>query len=66
MASKNVKIVDVVLLHEDSMVPAQWPMARLIKAHPGLDGLVRVVIVKTCKDTFTHPVAKDSLLLPCV
>ncbi|GFY44947.1 hypothetical protein TNIN_355501 [Trichonephila inaurata madagascariensis] len=34
----------------------KWTLARVIKIHPGEDGLVRVVDVKTAKGTFTRAV----------
>ncbi len=38
-------------------------MARVIKLHPGPDGNVRVVTVKTATATYKRPVVKLSLLL---
>ena len=60
---KNIKVGDVVFLREDNMIPSQWPMARVIEMHPGKDGLVRVITVKTSKGTYTCPVTKATLLL---
>ena len=60
---KNIKVGDVVLLRENNMIPSQWPMAKVIETHPGKDGLVRVITVKTSKGTYTRPVTKAKLLL---
>ena len=30
---------DVVVLREDGMVPCKWPIARIMKVHPGKDGV---------------------------
>lgn len=55
---------DVVVLREDIMVPAKWPIARVTKAHTGKDGLVRAVTVKTSTGIYTRPVVKVALLYP--
>ena len=47
------------------MIPTQWPLARVVKVHPGRDGLVRVVTVKTNNGIYTRPVNKTVALLPC-
>ena len=38
------------------MIPAKWPLARVVTAHTGNDGLVRVVSVKTSTGTYRRPV----------
>ncbi len=62
--SRNVRVDDIVLLKEDSLVPTKWPMARVIEVNMGKDGLVRVVTVKTRVGTYKRPVTKIALLLP--
>ncbi|XP_054259401.1 uncharacterized protein LOC128984138 [Macrosteles quadrilineatus] len=44
--SQNLKIGDLVLVH-DSSPPLNWPLARKTGIHPGKDGIVRVVDLKT-------------------
>ena len=44
---------------------SQWPMVRVIETHQGRDGLVRVVKLRTANGTYTRPVTKVALLLPC-
>jgi len=56
---------DVVILRDETTVPSQWPIARIVKTHPGNDGFVRVVTVKTKTGTYTRPMCKIALLLPC-
>ena len=51
--SKNLSVGDVVILREDGMGPAQWPLAKIVKVHTGRDGQVRVVTAKTAKGTYT-------------
>ena len=45
--STNLRVGDIVILREDNVVPAKWPLARVVTAHSGNDGLVRVVTVRT-------------------
>ena len=61
---RNLAVGDVVVLREDNMVPTKWPIARVMKAHPGKDGVVRVVTIRTPTGTYTRPVVKVAPLLP--
>ncbi|GFY72539.1 reverse transcriptase domain-containing protein [Trichonephila inaurata madagascariensis] len=58
---ENLKVGQLVLLKNASQIPMKWTLARVIKIHPGEDGLVRVVDVKTAKGIFTRAVTN---LLP--
>ena len=62
--TRNAQVGDVVVLQEDNLVPARWPLGRVMKVHPGNDGLVRVVTIKTSTGTYKRPVTKIALLLP--
>jgi len=62
--TRNIAIGDIVVLREDNLVPAKWPMARVVQTHPGNDGLVRVVTVKTKCGIYKRPITKMALLLP--
>ena len=62
--SRNIKIGDMVILCEDSIIPTKWPLARVVDVHPGRDNLVRVATIKTSNGTYTCPVTKLPLLLP--
>ena len=50
--STNLRAGDVVILREDNIVPTKWPLARVVEAHAGDDGLVRVVTVRTSTGTY--------------
>jgi hypothetical protein len=63
-SAKNLMIGDVVVVIEDKMIPTQWPMAKIIDVHPGKDGVVRVVDIKTSTGTYRRPVHKIAKLLP--
>ncbi|XP_076398090.1 uncharacterized protein LOC143266577 [Megachile rotundata] len=43
----SIKEGTVVLLREDNIPPMQWALGRVTKVHPGSDGIVRAVTVKT-------------------
>ena len=60
--SRSLRVGDVVILREDNVIPARWPLARVVTAHAGNDGLVRVVSVKTSTGTYRRPVTKVVLL----
>jgi cell shape-determining protein MreC len=62
--SRNLQVGDVVCVHEDGLVPTKWPLARITAVHPGDDGLVRVVTLKTHKGSYKRPAKKIALLLP--
>ncbi|KXJ72690.1 hypothetical protein RP20_CCG017411 [Aedes albopictus] len=51
-----IRIGSIVVLREDNMPPLQWPLARIIEVHPGADGTVRVVTIRTSKGTYKRPV----------
>ena len=61
--TKNLTVGDVVVLREDGIVPAKWPMARVTGVHPGKDGVIRVVDLKTPTGTYTRPVVKVAPLI---
>ena len=60
---KNMRVGDVVLLKEEGVVRGQWPMGRVTEVHPGEDGLVRSVMLKTEKSVFQRPVHKTVFLV---
>ena len=46
-ASQNTKPGDVVLIKEDNSRKQDWLLGRIVEVHPGRDGLVRSVTLKT-------------------
>ena len=62
--SRNLQAGDVVILHEDNLIPTKWPLGRIIKTYVGKDEIVRVVDVKTAHGVYKRPVTKIALLLP--
>jgi hypothetical protein len=58
----DIKQGSLVLLTDERYPPSKWPLARVTQLHPGVDGLTRVVTIKTATATLTRPVTKLALL----
>ena len=43
---------------EEPLASTKWPLARVVQVHPGKDGKVRVVTVRTAKGVYRRPVIK--------
>ncbi|XP_057333725.1 uncharacterized protein LOC130672928 [Microplitis mediator] len=43
----NLQVGSLVLILEDNLPPLSWALGRIIATHPGEDGIVRVVTLKT-------------------
>lgn len=57
--STNLKIGDLVIIKEDMVVPGRWKMGRVLQTHPGSDGTVRVVTLRTSNgNEMKRPVVK--------
>ncbi|XP_046145327.1 uncharacterized protein LOC123988627 [Osmia bicornis bicornis] len=54
----NLKIGDLVLLKSSTLPPAKWELGRVTECHPGKDGLIRVVTVKTAHSQYVRPIAR--------
>lgn len=50
------------LVRSDITPPTRWPLARITKLHPGNDGIVRVVTVRTSTSELVRPLVKVVLL----
>lgn len=61
-ARPNFQVGDLVLLKDELSPPARWAMGRITSVHPGPDGRVRVVTVRTAASELTRPIAKLCLL----
>ena len=61
---RNLQCGDVVLVKDDNAGRYDWPLARVIKALPDGNGIVRSVVVKTGKGEFHRPINKLVLLVP--
>lgn len=58
----NLKVNEMVLVQDDRLPSSKWPLGRIIELHPGSDGLVRVVTVKTVTGTYKRNVTRISRL----
>lgn len=52
----------LVLVMDERYPPSKWPLGRILEVHPGNDGHVRVVTVKTATSTLKRPITKLRLL----
>lgn len=58
IANNSVRVDQLVLLRNSLLPPCKWELGRIIQTHPGADGLVRVITVKTASSTFKRPIGK--------
>ncbi|XP_044755080.1 uncharacterized protein LOC123314032 [Coccinella septempunctata] len=58
----DIKVGSLVLLTDERLPPCKWPLGRVMAVHPGTDGLVRVVTLKTSTSTLTRPISKLAIL----
>lgn len=60
---RNFQIHDLVPIMEDNFAPTIWPLARITEVHPGHDGLVRLVTLRTAAGRFfKRPITKLNFL----
>jgi hypothetical protein len=57
-----LEVGSMVILVEDNTPPLQWKLGRIVELHPGSDGVVRVVSVKTVKGIFKRATRKVCVL----
>jgi hypothetical protein len=60
--SPKVQVGSLVLLREDNCNRLSWPLATVTKLHPGRDGFVRSVDIRTAGGVFTRPIQRLHLL----
>ena len=54
----SIEIGDVVLISDDNVQRGKWPMGRIIKVHPGKDGLIRTATLQTQGGELRRPVQR--------
>lgn len=59
---RNVEIGELVVIHEDNLPPGKWGLGRVTDTHPGEDGLIRAVSLKTKNGIIKRPIVKLSVL----
>ncbi|XP_026824777.1 uncharacterized protein LOC113561783 [Ooceraea biroi] len=50
------------LIRSEATPPSKWPLTRIVKIHPGDEGIVRVVTVRTANSELVRPTVKIVLL----
>ncbi|XP_053698496.1 uncharacterized protein LOC128745446 [Sabethes cyaneus] len=58
----DVNVGSLVVIREDKIPPMQWRMGRITATHPGPDGIVRVVTLRTTNGVIKRPVSKICIL----
>ncbi|XP_062534712.1 uncharacterized protein LOC134203896 [Armigeres subalbatus] len=58
----NILVGTMVLLREDNLPPLKWRMGRVSEIHPGKDGNIRVVKVRTKDGDFLRAISKVCVL----
>lgn len=58
----NLRVGDLVLLRRPNVPPTVWKMGRVVTTHPGDDGVVRVVTVRTQDGIYKRPVVQLAIL----
>jgi hypothetical protein len=56
--SPDLRINTLIVLREDNVAPLQWPLRRIHAVHPCIDGVIRVVSVKSARSVFKRPINK--------
>lgn len=54
----NIKVGQLVIIHEDNTPPQQWLLARVTQTIAGSDGKVRVVELKSANGSYRRPIQK--------
>ncbi|CAH2092236.1 unnamed protein product [Euphydryas editha] len=62
LPQENIKVNDIVLIQDTNLPAGRWLLVCVLQLHPGNDGYVRVVTLKTENDLMKRPVAKLSIL----
>lgn len=59
---ERMRIGQMVILKEHEKITNEWYLGRIVDVHPGKDGVVRVVSLKTAKGVYKRPTSKICLL----
>ena len=63
--SRDIRVGDMVLLHDKRIPRGSWPIAVVAKVLPGRDNRIRTVEIKTKDGVLVRPIVKISLLEEC-
>lgn len=62
VSPEMVKEGTLVIIKEDNVPALMWPLGRITEVYPGVDGVVRVVNVRTPRGIFKREVRKICIL----
>lgn len=54
----DLQVNELVLLKNSLLPPSKWELGRVVSVHPGADGRVRVVTVRSARTTLKRPVTQ--------
>ncbi|XP_018359986.1 PREDICTED: uncharacterized protein LOC108759170 [Trachymyrmex cornetzi] len=57
-AAPNLEVGDLVIVKNPLLPPSKWELARIQQVHPGSDGLVRVVTIRTARSLLKRPITQ--------
>ncbi|XP_045489828.1 uncharacterized protein LOC123690444 [Pieris rapae] len=57
---ENLKVQDLVAIHDPNLPPGKWAMGRVVELHPGTDNIVRVVSLKTKNGIIKRPIHRSN------
>ncbi|KAH9639101.1 hypothetical protein HF086_009070 [Spodoptera exigua] len=58
----DIQLNDIVTINDANLPPGKWAVGRVVQLHPGSDGHVRVVTLKTKNGLIKRPILKLSIL----
>lgn len=58
----ELRVGDLVLIKHETLPPSKWLLGRIVQCHPGADGHVRVVTIKTARSQFKRPITQVCVL----
>ncbi|XP_039312876.1 uncharacterized protein LOC113004888 [Solenopsis invicta] len=61
--SRSFTVGQLVMLKETDSIPLKWVLARIVEIHPGADGIVRVVVVRTARGTYKRAITNIAPLI---
>ncbi|XP_075162717.1 uncharacterized protein LOC142235346 [Haematobia irritans] len=56
--NENLKMNQLVVIKDDQLPPCEWKLGRIKAVHPGRDGLVRIVDIRTSNGLITRDITK--------
>ena len=61
---RNVRPDDIVVVSDPNALQGKWSIGRILEVHPGPDGRVRNVEVKTSTGIYSRPITKIAVIYP--